>query len=231
MRLGWLWWFLEPFLFTMIYLFIFSFVFRSNIPYAIPYIAIGQAVWDFFSRTCTNSVTIIRHYRGLLTRSDIPKFALLNNTILISGFKMLISFLVAFVMMFYYHVPVAWTWILFPAVLLVLIVFSFGCGLWLLHLGVYIADLKNILPVVLRVMFFLSGIFYSLEDRMGELASRMILRYNPVGCLIFEIRNVLLYHRLYSVSTLAAWLMAGIFLTVTGLKLIERHEKDYIKVI
>ena len=231
MRLGWIWWFLEPALFTAIYVFVFSFVFRSRLLYRVPYVALGQMMWSFFNRTCTNSVTLIRHYRGLLSRSDIPKFVLLINSMLVSGFKMFISFLLVVGLMYFYKVPVTRMYALFPLILSVFIVFCFGCGLWLMHLGVYFPDLKNVVPVLLRMLLYLSGIFYSLEDRLGELAARIILRYNPVGCLMFEARNVLLYNRLTSPYSIAIWFGVGLLLSATALKSIERHEKDYIKVI
>ena len=231
MRLGWLWWFLEPLLFTFVYLFIFSFVFQKTMLYAIPYISIGKTMWSFFNGICRNSVTTIQHYRGLLSRSEIPKYVLLINSMLINGFKMCISFLIALALMIYYHVPATPMWLLFLPILAVFLVLCFGVGLWLLHFGVYFPDLKNIVPVALQILFYLSGIFYSLEGRLGNIEGQMVLRYNPVGCLLFEARNVLLYQRLVFPVELGVWLAVGLFLCMTGLKLIETHEKNYIKVI
>ena len=91
--------------------------------------------------------------------------------------------------------------------------------------------MKNIVPVALQVLFYLSGIFYSLEGRLGNIEGQMVLRYNPVGCLLFEARNVLLYQRIVFPVELAVWLAVGLFLCMTGLKLIETHEKNYIKVM
>ena len=231
MRLGWLWWFLEPFLFTLVYLFIFSFVFQKKMLFALSFISIGRALWTFFSKTCNNSVIAVRHYHGLLLWLNIPKYVLLFNAMLVNGFKMLISLVLCVMLMLWEHVPPAYTMFLFVPIAAVFLLFTFGVSLWLLHVGVYFPDMKQIVSVLFRVLFYFSGIFYSLEDRMNEITARVILRYNPVGFLLAESRNVLLYQRLPDWHMLGIWLAVSAALVLSGLIVTRIYEKDYVKVV
>ena len=57
---------------------------------------------------------------------------------------------------------------------------TFGCSCIILHFGVYVDDLFNVTQVVLRLIFYMSGIFYSIGDRVPE-PYKTILLYLQSG--------------------------------------------------
>ena len=230
MRLGWLWWVLEPVLFMAIYAFMFIVVFNRNLSFVMAYISAGLMLWNFFQRCVLSSASLIKRYAGLLNRVYMPKYVLVVATMILNGFKMLINFLIVMVFMVYYRIPLAFTMLQFIPILLVFIVFTFGVSVWMLHLGVYVPDVKKGCDVLLKVLFYLSGIFYSIDSMLGDGIGEILLNINPVGRLMFEFRNVLLYGMNMSYTHVGILLLAGLLISVSAIFTVTRYEQHYVKV-
>ena len=141
--LNWIWWVLDPLCFMLIYTFIFGYVFNSSEKYFPVFIFIGLSMWDFFNRTIANSVKIVKNNKAIVSKVYLPKYILILIKLWVNAFKMMISFGIVGIMMFFYHVPASCNIIFFVPILLVLGLFTFGCGTFLLHYGVYVEDLAN----------------------------------------------------------------------------------------
>ena len=85
-----------------------------------------------------------------------------------------------------------------------LILITFGVSAILAHFGVFFDDLKNITNVGLRILFYMSGIFYVITDRVCETPHR---------------RLILL------------WFVIGSVLSAIGVAIIYKNENNYVKVI
>lgn len=230
MRLGWLWWVIEPILFMAIYTFIFSVIFNRNMTYLMAYISCGLMMWNFFQKSLLSSVTLVKHYSGLLHRVYMPKYALIFSTLLYNAFKMFISFMIVLVFMVYYRIPVGLSVLQFIPVMAVFLLFTFGCCVWLLHLGVYLPDIKKVTSVLLKVLFYLSGVFYSLDSRIKDGFGSLLLKVNPIGSLLYEARNALLYNTNIAVLPVALIFVLSVILSVSGIFVVTRYEQHYIKV-
>ena len=108
---------------------------------------------------------------------------------------------------------------------------SFGIGLVLMNFGVSFDDLHNLTNIGLRMLFYLSGIFYNLRTRLdGDLAF-YLLRVNPFAFLISEMRKVMIENSLPSFEGLAVWLVISLVILVFGIHIINKNENSYAKVI
>ena len=230
LRFGWLWWVAEPLLFMGIYTILFTLVFNRDMTYLMAYISCGLMMWNFFQRSVQNSVTLVKHYSGLLHRVYMPKYVLIFSTLIYNAFKMFISFMIVLVFMVYYRIPVSFIALQFIPVLLVFLLFTFGCCVWLLHLGVYLPDTKKIVPVLMKVLFYLSGVFFSLDSRIKGDLGNFLLRVNPIGRLLHEARNALLYNTSIAVRPIAIIFVLAVILSVSGIFMVSRYEQHYIKV-
>ena len=75
--LNWIWWVLDPLCFMLIYTFIFGYVFNSSEKYFPVFIFIGLSMWDFFNRTITNSVKIVKNNKAIVSKVYLPKYILI----------------------------------------------------------------------------------------------------------------------------------------------------------
>ena len=229
--LNWLWWVLDPLLFMLVYTFIAIVVFRSGVQYFPVFVFIGLTLWNFFNKTVIGSVKIIRNNSAIVTKVYIPKFVLILQKMMVNGFKMLVSFALVIIMMGIYRIPVTWNIVYMIPILLVLGILTFGICCFMLHFGVFVDDLYNVMNVILRLVFYMSGIFYSIGDRVPEPFRSILLKCNPVSMLMESSRRCMIYYGSPYRKLILIWGVIGMLLCVLGIKLIYKYENSYVKVM
>ena len=229
--LNWIWWVLEPLCFMMIYAFIFGVVFNSKEEYFLVFIFIGITGWDFFNRNMKNSVKMVKANKSIVSKVYIPKFVLIFSKMLVNGFKMMICFGIVVLMMIVSRVSITWNVLYIIPVMITLWIINFGFMTILLHFGVFIEDLSNIVNIVLRAVFYMTGIFYSIESRIASPYSDILLKCNPIAFLLSSFRKCLLYGDRPSLKVLLLWIVVGLIISIVGVKTIYKNENSYVKVI
>ena len=228
--LNWIWWVLDPLCFMLIYTFIFGYVFNSREQYFPAFIFIGLSMWDFFSRTMTNSVKIVKNNKPIVSKVYFPKYILILIKVWVNAFKMMVSFGIVVLMMIIFRIPISWNVLFFIPVLLILGIFAFGCACFLMHYGVYVEDLSNVVNIALRFLFYLTGIFYNIESKIPAWGA-LLNRYNPVAFLITSMRQALIYRTTPDLSMMAFWLVVSLLLAVLGIHKVYKEENSYVKSI
>lgn len=229
--LNWLWWILDPLLFMLVYTFVSLVVFGKSEKYFPIFIFIGLNAWGLFNRCVTRSTRLIRSYKGVISRIYLPKYVLVLIKLMENLFEMFISFMLVFIMMPFYHVPITWNVLTVIPLFLTLIVITFGCSCIVLHFGVYFNDLGNIIRVLLRLVFYFTGIFYSIPKRIPEPYSTWLLYLNPIAFIVHGLRESLLYGNTIQYWYLGFLFAVGCILSYIGIRLIQKYENGYVKVI
>lgn len=230
-HLNWIWWILEPLLFTMIYIFIVQVVFKTSENHFEVFVIIGMTLWAFFEKCIKGSVKTITENKEIISKVYLPKEILVINKIMVNLFKLGISFLLIAVAMLVFNVPISIAILNIVPVILVMLTVVFGLASIITHFGVFVEDLSNVLNLTMKVLFYLSGIFYSVINRVPAPYGEIITYCNPIAYIINECRQVLLYGQLPNYLVLGMWLVIGVTLSTIGLRLIYKYENSYVKVI
>lgn len=229
--LGWLWWLLNPLFFMLIYWFISVIVFKSSEPYFAAFVFIGLSLYDFFNRVVSASPRLIANNKEIVSKVYIPKYILLIQKIFVSFFKMLISLLLVAGMLILYKVPLSIHILNFIPILVVLVIVTFALSSILLHFGVFVEDLSNLTVVFLKLIFYVSGIFYLVSSKIPAPYNRYLLWCNPLAYFIEGSRNAILYSKPIDYSILGIWLVIGVVVSIIGIRTIHKYENSYVKVI
>lgn len=229
--LDWLWWLIEPFCMMLVYSLIFGVVFNAKEQYFPVFIFSGLTMWSFFSRGMNVSVNIIRTNKGIISRVYLPKFILYLARMMVNGFKMLVSFAIIIIMLIFYKIPVTVNIIYVIPIILVFFVFTFGLGTILMHYGVYVNDLSYIVEILLKIIMYLTGIFYSVGKRVPSPYGELLEQLNPTAYCIASMRNALLYGEAPQLDLLVLWGIISVILSIIGVYTIYRNENAYVKVI
>ena len=75
--LGWIWLFLEPLCFMLIYTFLAGVVFGTKADYFPVFVFAGLSLWNFFNKMLVVSVKLVAANRDTVTKVYLPKFVLL----------------------------------------------------------------------------------------------------------------------------------------------------------
>ena len=229
--LNWLWWILDPLCFMLIYVFMFGYVFKSNQEYFAIFVFIGITLWDFFNKTLLQSVRVIKTNKPIVSKVYIPKFILLIVRMGVNGFKMFISLMIIIAMLGVWRVKLTWNVIYVIPILITLMVIVFGFGCFLLHYGVFVEDLSNVLNIVLRFLFYLTGVFWNIMDRLPAPYNVYIGRGNPIAFLITSMRDCVIYGSTPHRKLLLLWFVVGVIISILGVRKIYKNENSYVNVI
>lgn len=229
--LNWIWWFLEPTCFMLIYTFIVQIVFKTNEQYFPIFVYLGLTTWDMFNRNVSGSVKTVKNNIGTINKVYVPKYVFLISKSFVYLFKFFVAFLVIIGLMIAFKVPFSFYTFNFPLILIVIYTISFGISCILLHFGVFIEDLSNIINILLRLLFYFSGIFYNLITRLPEPYNIILSKFNPVAFIITQFRKIFIYNMPPSYLGLLVWEIIGIILIFIGVNLINKYENSYAKVV
>ena len=230
--LNWLWWILDPLFLMLIYVFIFTVIFPAGKEPIFPaFIFLGLTIWGFFDKTISQSIKLVKGNKAIVTKVYIPKYILLIITMMKNGFKMLISFGIVVIMMLFYRVPPNLNMLYIVLVIATLFIVTFAGGTILLHLGVFVEDLSNVVRIILKLLFYMSGIFFNIAERVPKPYGWWALRINPVGLAIQAGRESLLYNTTPDIKWLIYWIIAGIVVATIGVTIIYKNENGYAKVV
>lgn len=229
--LNWMWWLIEPVCMMLIYTVIFGVVFKASEQYFPIFIFIGITMWSFFSRSISGSVNVVRASKGIITKIYMPKYILLLSKMFVNAFKMMVSFGVVLAMMLFYRVHITVGVLYFIPILCVLFLFTFGLGTILMHYGVYVNDLSYITGIVLSMLMYFTGTFYSIAKRIPAPFGDILQEGNPVAFLISAMRSSLLYGEAFSGKLLLLWGFVSLVMIALGAFTIYSNENSYVKVI
>ena len=226
-----LWWVINPLCMMLIYMFVVVVVFKSREPNFPIFVFIGLTLWDFFNRVVSSSAKLVKSNRNIINKVYIPKYILLIVNTFVMLFKFFISLAIVFIFMIIFKIHVSFKILYFIPILIVLYLLTFGISLIIMHFGVYIADLHNVINIILKFVFYFSGVFYNLLLRVPCPYNKILLIFNPMATLINESRNVLINNMTPNLLLIFGWFIISIILNIIGFKLLKKYENSYSKVI
>lgn len=230
-QLGSLWIILEPLCFMIIYTFVAGTIFGSREQYFSVFVYLGLSLWHFFSKTVVASVKLVASNRDIVTKVYVPKYILLIEKMAVNFVKLLITFSLLIIFMFYYQVPLSFNILFIIPILVVLMIVTFGISSIFMHLGVFIEDLVNLTNIGMKFVFYLTGIFYSVKKKIPLPYCTYLLYLNPMAYLITAARDSILYSTTPNLLPLLIWFAIGIVLSVIGIRTIYKYENTYVKVM
>lgn len=237
--LSWLWWILDPLLYMLVYSFIAVLIFKSGEPHFSVFVFIGLNCWQFFAKTVKSSVRLVTSNKSIVTKVYMPKHMFLLEKMGVYAFKMFVSFILTAVFLlsdalFFEPVHISWCILWIIPLFALLFVGTFAVSLFIMHFGVFIEDLSNVITVVLQLGFYVSGIFYSIENRLsGSLAwaGKLLVNCNPMALIMTDMRNVIIGDGSIHLVAFAVWSVIAVAVSIIGIKVIYKFENSYVKII
>lgn len=227
--LGFLWWAIEPLLYLCVFYFVFGLVLNRGDSNFISFLLIGLVVWKWFDSSVRSCSTAILMNRGVIQQVYVPKYLFPLICIASNSVKFAIVFSIFLLFYWlsmqspsqaYYALPI----ILFTQMLLIT-----GCGLLLCSIVPLIPDIKIIIDNFMTLLFFMSGIFFNLDQVPKEI--QPILNLNPVAQLITSYRDVLIDNQWPNVMNIVYIISISTALILLGLYQLHVNDKNYAKIL
>ena len=207
--LGILWSLLNPFLNMVVFVVVFSRIFRFQVPHYPLYILCGQMVFTFFSSSTAEAMMQILYNATMIRRVYLPKTIYILAGIAINGINLGLTFIPFILIALIDRLEFSVYMLMIIPALILLSCFVTGMSLIVATITPFLNDFSQIWSVIVTLWTYLTPLFYPAEI-VGE-KWLPIYRLNPMYAYVTLFRDPLLYQ---SIPELSLWIEGIIYSAV-----------------
>jgi teichoic acid transport system permease protein len=225
---GQLWHLINPALNILIYFLIFGVLLdaRRNIDNYVSFLVVGV----MFFRLCQNSVTTcansITSNTGLIRSIQFPRALVPLSTIYESLLAFLPGLGLVMVVVVLDGAGPVWNWLALPLVMVVITMLNLGFGFTAARIGSTIPDLNQVLPHAFRILLYLSGVLFSVQNVVSNTTVQTLFALNPFYGVVAAARWSLMAEPMGRKAALAlvVWAIGAL---IVGFHTFRRQEHRY----
>lgn len=222
--LGIAWAILQPFSMMVVFSIIFTHIIRlptEGAPYPLfSYVALLP--WTLFTTAITTGASSVVSNLALVTKINFPREILPLAQIGAAGFDFLVASLLFLGMMLFYRLPMSWSFLAVPGLLLIQMTLMGGLVLLASAMTARFRDIRFVVPLAMQLWMYATPIIYplSLVPERWQWAFHL----NPMATIIEGYRGAILYSRLPSGLELAWAATISVLILVIGYGVFKRTE-------
>jgi ABC-2 type transport system permease protein len=232
-KLGYLWSVLDPLLMSGVYWFVFTQIFTRGVgrePYLL-FLLCGMLPWNWANGVIRDSARALTADAKLVRSSNLSREVWILRVVGSKLMEFLFSLPVLLLFALIYMRAPSWYILAWPLAMLIQTVFLVGIGLTLAPLAVLYTDVRRLLRIVLRVLFYLSPIIYGVrdvQDRAPEWVAKIYI-LNPLAG-VFDLYRAAFFPEFFSgwLEVLVGAVVACLFL-ILGTVAFSRLEGRALK--
>jgi len=228
-KIGIFWIILQPILMTLIYSFAFGSLIgrapRGGAPFVIFFLA-GTSVWQQINGNWMKSGHLVVRNIGLLSQVKVAPIILAVVQIVESLIEFIINLIILILASALYGYFPNIMYLFLPLVLVFIIIFTTGGVLFVSTMGVYIRDIPNIVSMIMRLLFFLSGVIITPDMIKGTAGD--YLKLNPILTMIESIRDIVIYAQAPTILSLVYMGAFALLSFTVGHLVFRRYQGTFV---
>ncbi|NLY95594.1 MAG: ABC transporter permease [Myxococcales bacterium] len=199
--LGQIWAVLTPLMNAFVYVLIFGLILKitRGQENGVGFIVVGTFMYRFFSESASGGAKSVQKNLNLVRALHFPRSLLPISTVM-SNLASLVPaiFVMCVIVALSGFLPpvtfggVDWEWLLIVPAVALLYVFNLGVAFILARVVERIPDLGNLLPFVLRVLLYASGVIFAIDRYIPNETLAAVMGYQPVAVYLNLARQALL---------------------------------------
>jgi ABC-type polysaccharide/polyol phosphate export permease len=194
------------------------------------YLLIGIIQFTYFSKSTAAGMRVLSTMKQLTRNTIFPKELLVIGSVLSSTIEFVLAMAACIVIALIYGIKLSWPMTMLPLVLVQELMLVLWVSLFLSCLFVFVRDIGNIYQVFLRVLFFITPIFYNLGF-LGHGHARSIVLLNPLTHLIGFSRSLIVEGKIFPVNLFLLFFLINVLLIYIGLKVFRRYESKFAEYV
>lgn len=212
--LGFVWTMLHPLLLMLIFVVVFSSLFRGQSEHYETYFLSAYVAWNFFSQTVVSAMASVAWNGPLMKRVRVPPSIFTLSTVLSGLVNLGLSLIVLLVIMIVVGAPFSRALWFVPISLAILSIFTFGVSLGLTAVSVFFGDVREMVQAGMPALMYLTPILYPREIVPERF--QILLKVNPLVYIIEVVRDPIYYGILPSPTTLLIAVVVALGSLATG---------------
>ncbi|WP_040278217.1 ABC transporter permease [Psychroserpens damuponensis] len=158
----------------------------TGIPYPV-YAFSGTLIWSIIVASINSPMQSTQAAKGILTKINFPKEALLLSGVYKLLFDSSIKILLLILFVFIYGVGFHWSLFLFPIAIIGAILFGTTLGLFLTPIGLLYKDIGKIITFGMQFLMYVTPVVYAIP-KTGIM--KTIMEWNPITPIILTARDL-----------------------------------------
>lgn len=212
--LGVAWTLVNPLAELLVLFLIFSTVLRINIPNYPAYLFTGLLVYGWFQTSLTFATGAIVGNRELVRRPGVPSVILPIVTVASNLVHFVLSLPILFALLIVTGIQITSAVLALPILIAIQFALILGLAYPVAAIHVWFRDTQHVLGVVLRLLFFLTPIFYEASTVPAGL--QPFYRLNPMAHMVDAYRAVLMRGELPGLKSLLLLTLVSSVLLLAG---------------
>lgn len=225
---GFLWGFMKPLIYLMIFIVIFSRNFPDTKDYVV-YALSGLILWFFFSNITSQSVGNIVGSTGLIKALNIPPIFFPLSELISELFNLLLMLLVFMVVMYWFGLHYSFSLLLIIPCILIFGLFALGLSLILSSLNVFFRDVGIIWTTVQPALFYITPIVYPEGTIPADYS--IVLTANPIYYFIRLSRSIMCGPQLPDATLWGTCTFIAVVSFVVGYLVFNKLKNQFISAI
>lgn len=194
--LGYLWQLMNPLMLFGVLFVVFSFALRldQGVRYYPVALLLGIVLFSFLNEATTAAVRSLIQRESLVRKIDFPRMAVPMASVLTATFNLALNLIPVVVFLLISGGRPRPAWLGFLVVIAGLILFAFGMAMILSVGFVRFRDIEPIWNVALQVVFYSSGVFFTVEAIANQKHGQLLVDLffcNPFAALLAWARHLL----------------------------------------
>jgi lipopolysaccharide transport system permease protein len=159
---------------------------NTGVPYPV-YAFSGTLIWSIIVASINSPMQSTQAAKGILTKINFPKEALLLSGIYKLLFDSSIKILLLVVFVFIYGIGFHWSLLLFPIAIIGAILFGTTLGLFLTPIGLLYKDISKIITFGMQFLMYITPVVYAIP-KTGVMRTLMV--WNPITPIVLTARDL-----------------------------------------
>ncbi len=223
--LGFLWSFLNPFLAMLTYVLVFSVYMKIQMENYSAFLLCGLLPWLWFSSAVGEASSAILSNGSLIKKIAMPVEIFPFVYVASNLMNFLFSLPILFFLLMFLKVRLGMPLLMFPVLLILQFMFTFGCALFVAGITVRFRDLLYLIPNLITIWYFLTPIMYP-SSMVPERWKGMIL-VNPFAYFAIAYQDIFFYNKwpdFYSMLNVAVF---SLFVLGAGYFVFQRLKESF----
>ena len=226
--LGILWSLLYPILTMLVMAVVFSNVFKFSTPGVsyLAYLLSGLVMFNYFTEASNLSMSSVVANFSLINKIYIPKYIFPLSKCLFVGINFLLTLIPLYIVLIATKTGINIYHVFLPYVFVCLFMFTFGFGLILAAVSVFLRDMFYIYGIVVMMWTYLTPIMYDIK--MISENVQPFLKLNPMYHYINFAREIILYRRIPQPFTWTVCLLSSVAVLIIGVIVFKKTQDKFI---
>ena len=223
--LGVIWSLLNPLLNMVVFVVIFSNLFRFDIPHYPLYIFAGNMIFSFYSSSTAEAMMQNIGNGPMIRRVYLPKTVYVISGIGINGINLILTAIPFIIIAFIDKVEYSSALFLIIPAILLLTFFVVGMSLLVATITTYLNDFSQIWSVILTLWMYLTPLFYPETIIPDEFI--VAFRLNPMYIFVTLFRDPVLYQKIPDPVLWINGSLYGFGVLILGWWIFTKHSNDF----